>query len=361
MGLGGDVLELMLKDMETAPERFRPTHFWTHGVRRTLEDLRSHGFDTFRRHASALEYYVPHYGEVPFLQDRKPYMDVMANLAEENPGLVEAWLGRLSGAAEAHKDYCIFRAADTHRPPRLEHISEARCGMPLEQFEYGGRTYGCAMLRLLKALVFLKKTVKTEGIQSVLEIGGGFGSLGEILLKSDSADYLYVDVDIPPVAAVATHYLQAIFGPDAVADYVETRTWDVVDIEALKQKGFRAAVLCPWQLPRLQGAFQLFVNTSSFQEMEPDVVRVYAEHVDRLVDPYLLLRNSRHGKPVATSDESVGVREQVIRSHYLDAFRGYDCVAMDAEVFGQTTALGFASEVMIMVKRGSTLGGLHPR
>ena len=32
----------------------------------------------------------------------------------------------------------------------------------------------------------------------VLEIGGGFGSLGEILSQADLPNWRYIDIDIPP-------------------------------------------------------------------------------------------------------------------------------------------------------------------
>ncbi len=203
------------------------------------------------------------------------------------------------------------------------------------------------MLRYLKCLVFLKKKVDSRCIENVLEIGGGFGTLGEIFLKSPNRDYFYLNVDIPPLAAVATHYLQQVFGPDRVADYLQTRDMAVIDIEELQAKNIQAAVICPWQLPRVQGRFQLFVNTSSFQEMEPEVVGNYVAHLDRLVTHYFLLRNSRYGKKVAVNETDIGVKEQVKQEHYKELFAPYTFVALDARVFGQTTTGGFASEVMI--------------
>ncbi len=73
------------------------------------------------------------------------------------------------------------------------------------------------MLNYLKGLAFLKKTVGTSSIRRVLEIGGGYGTLGEIFLKSDYDNSVYIDVDIPPAAYVATRYLQKVFG--------ETQSW----------------------------------------------------------------------------------------------------------------------------------------
>ena len=81
--------------------------------------------------------------------------------------------------------------------------------------------------------------------------------------------------------------------------------------------------------------------------MEPDVVANYAKHVNRLVKNYILLRNQRHGKQIASKAGDFGVLEPVTREHYLEFFSDFDLVGVDSKTFGEEKN-GFASEVMVL-------------
>jgi putative sugar O-methyltransferase len=186
-------------------------------------------------------------------------------------------------------------------------------------------------------MVMLKRAVPDLHVQTVLEIGGGYGTLGEILLQQNPG-LRYVDVDIPPVAAVATWYLAQVLGEDRILAYTQTRDLEKIELANITES---ATVLCSWQLPRVVGTVDLFVNFISFQEMEPAVVANYAEHVSRLGARYLLLRNSPVGKP--------GVRERTLRSTYLDVFSDYELVEANSSLYGQSYE--GESEVMVLVRR----------
>lgn len=343
------LLEKMMADMEKAPEIYRPTRFWASCVPHIVRDIEEYGIEQFRSHQSGLAYYVPSYGDLNYLRDKSNYEAELDRLGKLQPELANAWRNKITGYGEALMDYHIFRAADTDVAPNLSEVSQSTYGSPAEHFVFEGRTYGAAFLRYLKCLVFLKKKVKAHRVRKVLEIGGGYGVLGEILLKSQGRPYFYLDVDIPPVAYVATNYLQTVFGEAAVADYHVTRDMETIDVDDLQARGYRAAVLCPWQLERVKGSFELFMNSASFQEMEPEVTANYATQVARLVTDFLLLKNSRHGKPMAT-EQSIGVIQPTTRKHYLEAFSDFDLVAMDAATFGIDYG-GFASEVMVFQRK----------
>jgi hypothetical protein len=155
----------------------------------------------------------------------------------------------------------------------------------------------------------------------------------------------------PSSALNATSGLSQVFGADKVATYDHTRELDTIDLDQLRAQGYRAAVLCAWQLPKLRGRFNLFVNSVSFQEMEPRVVQNYASLVQGLVDDYLLLRNSIAGKVVAREVGEIGVVEPIVRDDYPRFFDQFERVAADGEVFGDTSSKGFVSEVTVWQRR----------
>jgi hypothetical protein len=182
-------------------------------------------------------------------------------------------------------------------------------------------------------------------VRTALEIGGGFGSLGEILLSDARNDVFYIDVDIPPTIHCAHHYLAGVFGEGAVLGYAATRDEPTLDIPSIRSE-YRAATLAAWQLPRLQGTVDLLVNFISFQEMEPDVVRNYLREADRLKARYVLLRNLLEGK-ARKKDGTVGVIEPITGGMYDEYLEGYRLAATNTVPFGYRTVDGFHSELRL--------------
>ncbi|MFP5068810.1 putative sugar O-methyltransferase [Pseudonocardia nantongensis] len=327
------LLELMLSDLDAAPELYRPTDFWRTGLEKVVADLRERGFDEFRRHPSATFFYAPRYAPVS-----RPAMALSRAFAfAGTPGKLLA--ERIDQLPVARGHHAAVRALDpAERAPRLDGFSESTVGAPAEQLVFGGRRYSRSSLNYLRGLVMLKRAVPDLEVSTVLEIGGGFGTLGEILVPRNEG-LRYIDVDIPPVAAVATHYLQQVLGSSRVLDHAATREQEKISIDEIEQP---ATVLCSWQLPKLAGTVDLFANFISFQEMEPEVVANYANLVTDLGARWLLLRNSPTGKP--------GVREPMLRQRYLEFFDRYELVDSDAGLYGQDSE-GTVSEVMVLARR----------
>ncbi len=335
------LLDIMLADMEQASSIYKPTNFWSIFLPNLINEIRDCGISAFRRQQQASQLYVPAYPDDEI------------------------------GKMEALCDYKIFLAADIeNQSPILTHISESQVGSPSQQFIFDNKYYSRSMLNYLRGLVFLKKNVDTSNIRTVLEIGGGFGTLGEIFLKSGSAlsvnsdlllnysypadntvdsKFFYVNIDIPPLSYISTRYLQDVFGKENIADYNTTRDMEYISIDELSSK-YRAAILCPWQLPNLKGEFDLFVNFFSFQEMEPDVVENYANFINKLVTKYILLRNQKDGKQVAKKAGDVGVLNPVSRDDYVKFFKPFEVVNIDSKIFGNQKN-GFESEVIIFKLR----------
>ena len=290
-----DMLDVMIEDMRQADPLYSPTDFWAMGGARILAEVHANGLSQFRSHISANAFFVPLYSR-PYYQAHRDLIDPIVFWLDKQPYRKAGTdiLRLLTGYSSAFSDYRVFKAADTEGLPCLADVSESEIGNPAEQFVFEGKRYSCSFLNYLRGLAFLKRTVQPKKLARVLEIGGGFGTLGEILLKS-APDTLYIDVDLPPVAAISTYYLKEIFGDQAVLDYKETRDWKNIDLDQLPSS-CRVLVLSPWQLPKLRGAVDLFVNFISFQEMEAHVVRNYINLVQELQPKYVLLRNLREGK-----------------------------------------------------------------
>lgn len=342
------LLTLMANDIRHQEALYQPTAFWSQASSAIYADLTEHGFEDFRSLPSVLNYFVPTYGppgNTLTADETRRIEETLLNTAERQSKKHSTLMHMISGEMWALADYRVSVAGDdVSQTPTLTKVSESKIGNPREHFCFDGRWFSRSFLNYILGLIFLKKNIDTTGIRRVIEVGGGFGTLGEILLQAGT--YAYVDVDIPPTAAVASYYLSSQTGAN-VLSYEETRTAETIPFP---EPGTQM-VLCPWQLPRLSGSADLFINFISFQEMEPDVVRGYLGHVDRLRCRFVLLRNLREGKQRKTEKVALGVETPTIGSDYDQFMPNYRLVATNVTPFGFRTIDGFNSELRLYERK----------
>lgn len=340
-------LNKALEDMLEQSELYQPTAFWNKASQNIASELAKCGVEKFRSLPIALDYFVPTYG-MPgngiSKEQKKIFLKELeaSGLNGVKPGL--ALQQFLSGRNAAIADYRVLLSADDpNQKPFLHLFSESNIGSPVEQHEFEGRKFSRSSLNYLLGLAMLKKHLGGFLPKNILEIGGGFGTLGEILSSSQIENLRYIDVDIPPTSYVAQYYLQEVLGGLNVSTYGETSELAEISIESLKM----ASVLCAWQIEKLRGAIDLFVNFISFQEMEPGIVKNYLFHVDRLGSKWILLRNIREGKERRTPERS-GVEEPILGDDYLKMLPNYQLIERNVIPFGYETVDGFHSELLLL-------------
>jgi putative sugar O-methyltransferase len=347
------LLGMMLKDLQSAPALYQPTTFWKIGVERICDDLKQFGVENFRNLTSSLGFFAPKYGFPDYYLKSEVYQQISEKMVEENrlPQRYRLALDQFfSGELQARSDYRVYKATTTLTHPYVDQISESTVGNPVEQFVFENRRFSRSLLNYLLGINYLKRFFNLENIKTVMEIGGGYGTLGEILLKDDRNHCFYMNVDIPPTSFVATYYLKQVIGENHIGDYAELKNETTLDIDALSMK-YKGVVLCPWLIPKIQGQVDLFVNFISFQEMEPEVVQNYLLHVDRLRAKYLLLRNLREGKQKIKKSGGVGVKDPIQGQDYDAFLPNYKLIDTNTIPFGHRTEDGFHSELRIYQRR----------
>ncbi|MDH4380618.1 MAG: putative sugar O-methyltransferase [Gammaproteobacteria bacterium] len=344
-------LRLARDDMRAQEALYRPTAFWDEASAEIERELVEQGVERFRSLPLPLGYFVPTYGTPGNSLSVEQVAGLRYGFAQVAPNDRKAQLTLdqlLGGELAALSDYRVLLAADDpDRLPALHRFSECSFGAPQEQFTFDGRRFSRSSLNYLLGLAFLKKHLGGEPVRTVLEVGGGFGTLGEILAVGGVEDWRYIDVDIPPTSFVAERYLRAALGDARVAGYVQTRMRSVIDIASLPS----ASVLCSWQICSLRGAVDLFVNFISFQEMEPPVVANYLHQVDRLQTRWVLLRNLREGKQAWRGPGTVGVEVPIRADDYVGMLPGYELVDRNVLPFGFRTVDGFHSELLLLRRK----------
>jgi putative sugar O-methyltransferase len=310
-----------LRGLETCDPAYRPTSFWTPGVKRLLDDMDRLGLEEFKTWPTAFFWFYPTYG--PRLSGAGPDR-VVAMLRRRGVDFNERRLREaLRGLPEAMRDFDAARLAWNQDawPADLEGYGESDVGSPVQRLRLTARhdvAFTKPYLNYLLCMAALSQHISAAP-RSVLEIGGGFGVLGELLMSRD-ADVRYVNLDIPPLLTVSSYYLTTLFGDERVMTFDEqlppTGPLDVP----------RSACLPNWRIDDLVGPFDVFVNSYSFQEMEPPAVEHYIDRIAALEVGYVVSLNSLRGKEIATREGEVGVREQVVSASIISMFeaRGYE-------------------------------------
>lgn len=309
-----------LEEVERCEPIYRPTTFWGPGIRSIVDDLAGRGLGTFKSWPSAGTWFYPTYGT--------GFSRAAINAAFEaarriNYRVSRRWFrSAVGGRHHAERDFDAARLAwDQQRWPfDLERLGESEAGAPPQLLRLSPETSAAwtrPYLNYLLCLAGLSRHVDATP-KRFLELGGGFGVLGEIVLSRDP-DAVYVDLDLPPLLTVASSYLDTLFR-ERVATYESMSREGPIDVAG-------SACLPSWRIRDIAGPFDVFLNSLSFQEMEPDVVERYANDVAALDVTWVVSLNSRAGKPIQTVDHPIGVRTPVTSQAIVELFeaRAYRC------------------------------------
>ncbi len=155
------------------------------------------------------------------------------------------------------------------------------------------------------------------------ELGPGLGRNVEIIARL-FADATVLLFDIPPQLYVANQYLTAVFGPRVVP---YRRAVSIVPDpagelpESVKGK---IIILPSWRMPAWASTrIDVFWNSASFHEMEPDVVRNYLKLVVEMRARWIYINAMPGGNYWGEwKPGSGGTKERVLDAYYVEALAG---------------------------------------
>jgi putative sugar O-methyltransferase len=309
-----------LAELETCAPMYRPTNFWTGGLAQLLKDMNDHGLERFKIWPTSHIWFYPRYGNG---FSNASIAETFEAAARANQWANKSWVtSALNGSLEARRDYDIAGVCWNHErwPVDLGAFGESPIGTPPQAYQLSPSNevrFGRPYLNYLILLAALSNHVDAPP-KRFLEIGGGFGVLGEIVLSHDP-DAAYVDIDIPPLATVASYYLTELFGTGRVQIYDRS----AVDRGPIEVP--RSGVFPSWRIEDIAFDCDVFVNSFSFQEMEPDVVDNYVEVVCAKRVEYAVSLNSRKGTAKAQKAGEWGSLRPVTSADIVAMFekRGY--------------------------------------
>jgi len=338
----------MMEMLERQDPLYQPGNFWKEASKDMLEEMSLHGVESFRSLTTSQHFFAPTYGVPGSGLTEEQIGSIKEALEESSPTNKQRnhFNHLLSGYSSALADYRVLQASEYRSESVVDLLkfSESSVGCPKEQFEFNGNRYSRSALNYLLGLSFLKKHVDLSEIESVMEIGGGFGTLGEIVYQV-MPKAKYIDIDIPPTLCCSTYYLKEVVGEHGVNTIEEIEGVEKIEVGQLH----RLSVLPSWKIEKIEGKIDLFVNFISFQEMEPDIVDNYLKQIVRLNADWVMLRNMREGKQLR-SEHRIGVDSPICSDDYIEMLPGYKLVDTNVWPYGFKTVDDYHSEIMLFKK-----------
>ena len=345
-------------DIKNKKKIYQPSIFWQSASLKFYKQFKNKDLKNFKKNILASHMFIPTYS----LNNDKNIKINKKKLINKNlEKKIKFFLkNALNGYTHALSDYRVFKAGEISRKSfDLKNFSETTFGSPLEQFIFEKKKYSRATLNYLLGLTFFKKNTKKFIPKVVLEIGGGYGALGEILGKIGIKNLKYINIDLPVQAYIVENYLKKLFGSNKITSYSKTR--ELTKIFINKLSNFTSLVT--WQIENLVGKIDLFVNFISFQEMEYEIVLNYLKYVIKLEPKYILLRNLREGKQIykiskTNSKKSekikggLGVKKSIRKSSYIKILKDkYRLINSNTLIYGYLTHDNFHSELLLFKKK----------
>lgn len=123
-----------------------------------------------------------------------------------------------------------------------------------------------------------KEKMNFNQVTHYCELGGGFGANTHLMLHFFPNIKKVIYVDIPPMLYVGTQYLKAHYG-SAVRDYLDIK--ESGEVKFSDNNDLEIFCIPPWLFENYKSKIDLFWNACSFQEMTPEIIKKYANSVQK--------------------------------------------------------------------------------
>ena len=329
------LLDLMMADLKASARWFQPTNYWATYEKRFLREISENGLSNFRTRDDLV---FRSFGAVDFVNP-------IARIGISRSRVFRNWLRWVPGIETfaTHLDeflnryiYCIdtldldsythlgyhfarYCTSNTHARP-LEDFSMSLVGNPKGVVEIDGNLYTRQMIQYYLQYVDISRHLDFGEVEVYAELGCGSGRQVEICATLHP-ETTYLLFDIPPQLYVAEQYLSEVF-PERVVSYRETRNRsDLSNLEAS-----RIYILGSHKMPLLKHTrIDLFWNSASFHEMEPDIVKNYLDYVNKSAE-WIYLSEDLGGVKKAQKPGEHGVIRTTTFDDYVSSLPSHDLI-----------------------------------
>src|ERR1700694_4053906 len=221
----GDLIGQMAAEVEAGPAIYRPSRFWQELIARNVAQLDSAGFETFKRTVNQNYFnwlivrpWDPQFRTLVGDWLRHPTLSIAgarlpsgssAEVGEQRQQALDARLTRGVYAIFVAMLWEFVRRRD--RFGFLDRLAEPALGSPIlvrHRGRHVSQDLANSVLELYSILDAFPAGIPEDA--TVVELGGGYGRLGWLLL-SIFPGIRYIAIDIPPALAVTQEYLTRLF------------------------------------------------------------------------------------------------------------------------------------------------------
>src|SRR5262245_3310373 len=298
-----ELLEEMMRGLASAPEAYQPTDYWAFYEKRFLPELKRLGLRDFRRRERSV---LDSFGAVDLPIQAE--LTVAGGWPTRSLAALAASIFRRYNAMAAEIVGLNTRAVT---PFFYRYVREkfAACGLDLRTCpttRFGNPRDLCGLDGGLWSTIHLiycsmwadaVRYIRLGATPVIAELGAGLGRMFEIWghLFPKATLLLF---DIPPQLYVSHQYLTRVFGKRVVS-YGDALQLEVPTTAGIPPAALGKIIILPtWQLPQwCHAKIDVFLNSPSFAEMEPDVVSNYLGLVKQMHPDWIYINALSEGKP----------------------------------------------------------------
>jgi putative sugar O-methyltransferase len=292
-----DLLDLMTKKMMDQKDFYKPGEYWLHKIKSSTKKMSGYDINQFRSNMSGtvgLSYTDSEVIDPSLIWDGgKIHRRLLKKIIDTKIFrrlIIDKYMKIIHDKHDEitkYRNYLIETSLLNDHADLLEilqgsNFPKTMVGGYDNPVLIDGVEYAPIYIELLNRIKQWSAFVDFEKVETVFEIGGGFGVNAHILLSLYPNIKKYIYLDIPPNLYIGTQYLKHHFN-DFVIDYRETYLNDKITFQ---EKIDTLEILCiaPWQIEKLTDIqVDLFCNSSSFVEMPIKVIENYYKYILNLM------------------------------------------------------------------------------
>lgn len=339
-------------------EIYAPTIFWKKLIEKNFNLIIKGHIKNFRNLNVGFVGFAPFFSELKRFKIKKNFTDNINKLID-NSDIISKGKKKISflinsvltGYERANAQYKLLLTDNIE--PKFYEFNESKIGNPTEQFKFNKKLFSASSLNYLNGLLFLKKYIGNFDNKIFMEIGGGFGSVGEILHKLKIKNFKYINLDLPPLNIVSEYYLKRSCKQN-IGNHFSYKKNKKILIKKMK----KINCLPNFDIEKIKGKIDIFINFISFQEMEPKVVKNYLNKIKELKPKFILLRNLREGKNTKKNKNKYShnfkffVEKPITSKTYNGLLNdSYYLLNSNVEPYGHKTWDNYNSELLLFKRR----------
>jgi putative sugar O-methyltransferase len=288
-----DRLELMFDGLSTAPVQMLPSAYWEELNNNNLSQLEQFGYENFKR-TLALNYFTwltlrTALNQIGFCAGQMPITSWCMSVARALTGSKHNYFSWKQSIIYNLLTYVVWGySVHQDRQGVTERLAEPTEGNPPRTHLHGKLISQDLANSVLEYLSIVVDSDNHAGdIQSIMELGAGYGRTAYVFLKL-MPDVKYVVVDIPPALYVSERYLSSQFPEKRIFKFRPFTGYADIEDEL---SHCQIAFFLPNQLELLPDKmFDLCINISSLHEMRLDQIDFYLRLIDRLTRRFFYMK-----------------------------------------------------------------------